>query len=175
MAGILRVIAENLARRRATVRLPGRVPPPAGYRGRVTMNPSRCMACGICAYVCVSDAITVSARAAVYSWTYEPGRCTFCSRCVDHCPGPALTMEAEPLPPYEKAGQLGECHLVALPPCPDCGRPTRPVTEEFTRRALDEASEDTRERLRLCERCRRRRLQRSLITAAFDGSPEEGR
>ncbi len=58
MLGILKVIAGNAASAPATVRLPEHVPAPARFRGRVAIDPARCVACGTCAYVCVSDAIT---------------------------------------------------------------------------------------------------------------------
>lgn len=175
MPAILRVIADNLAGGRVTVRLPGRVPPPPGYRGRVRIDPSRCVACGVCAYVCVSDAITGETGAAAYAWTYDPARCTFCGRCVDRCPGVALRQEAEPLPACPRPGDLAERQVVTFPTCPECGTTSRPITEELVRRAFDTPNDDTRDRLRLCERCRRRRLQRSLVVSTFDAGREEVR
>ncbi len=175
MAGILRVIGENLAGGRVTIRLPGRVPAPPGYRGAVVIDPSRCLVCGVCAYVCVSEAISGEAGAAAYLWTYDPGRCTFCGRCVDHCSGAALYMRHEPLPAYMARGELAHHEAVAFPACPECGARSRPVTEILVSRAFDAPTDATRDLLRLCERCRRRRLQRSLSAAAFGSQQEDGR
>lgn len=173
MQQILHIIGANLTKKPATVRLPESVPSPPGYRGQVILDPTHCLACGICGYVCVSDAITGADEGSGYAWAYEPGRCTFCARCLDHCPGRALSMSAEPLSPYARLGELGVWRLVAFPACPDCGASTRPVTDELISRAFDQIKEDTRALVRLCERCRRRRLQRSLFIAAAEGQRKE--
>jgi hypothetical protein len=165
---ILRVMNHNVAEGPVTVRLPASVSSPSGYRGSVALDPSRCLACRVCAYVCVSAAITAAEDGTAYAWAYEPARCTFCARCLERCPGAALTMAAEPLPPYLQVGQLAVRHQVPFPACPDCGTPTRPVTQELMHRAFAQVKEDAQELLRRCERCRRRRLQQSLL--AIDGS-----
>jgi len=169
---ILRVINDNVAKGPATVRLPASVPSPGGYRGPVVLDPLRCLACGVCAYVCVTGAISGSENGRACAWSYEPGRCTFCGRCLERCPGAALTMAANPLPPYTRLGELEVQHLIPFPVCPDCGVPVRPVTEELIRHAFEHIKEDTRELIRRCERCRRRRLQRSLL-AALAGESEK--
>jgi Fe-S-cluster-containing hydrogenase component 2 len=165
---MLWLIAGNLADGPATVRLPDSVPPPSRYRGRVILDPSRCLACRICAYVCVSDAITGAEEDAAYAWAYEPGRCTFCARCLDRCPGDALVMASEAPPAYFRLGELGVRHLVPFPVCPECGAPVRPVSEELLGRAFEHLTDDIRDLARRCERCRRRRLQRSLTVTAFE-------
>ena len=58
MFRILEVIAGNVLHGPGTIRLPGSVPCPPEFRGAVTHDPALCLACGICSYVCVSDAIT---------------------------------------------------------------------------------------------------------------------
>ena len=90
MPKILRVIARNLKQGPATIRLPGSVPVPDGFRGRVKIDPRHCLACGMCSYVCVTQAITGSNSPAAFQWAYDPGRCTFCARCLERCPGSAL-------------------------------------------------------------------------------------
>jgi formate hydrogenlyase subunit 6/NADH:ubiquinone oxidoreductase subunit I len=162
---ILRVINGNLVEGPATVRLPASVPSPAGYRGPVVLDPARCLACRICAYVCVTAAITGAEEGAAYAWTYDPGRCTFCARCLERCPGAALTMLAEPSPAYTRVGELEVLYMIPFPACPDCGAPVRRVTDELLGRAFEQVTEETRELMRRCERCRRRRLQQSLLAA----------
>lgn len=168
MFKILKIIAGNVVGGPATVALPGSVPSPAWFRGAVTLNPAKCIACGMCSYVCVSNAITGSEETAAYAWAYEPGRCTFCARCVERCPGRALSMAPDPAPSYEHPGELSVEHLVEFQPCPECGKPVRPATEELLGRAFDHIKEETRELMRLCERCRRRKLQRNLFAGAFE-------
>jgi formate hydrogenlyase subunit 6/NADH:ubiquinone oxidoreductase subunit I len=172
---ILRLIAGNLGRGPATIRLPGSVPVPPGFRGRVLLEPARCLACGLCAYVCVSDAITGREDGGGgYGWEYDPGRCAFCARCVDHCPGHALAMASEPTRPYLEPGELAVRERIAFPPCPDCGAPARPATPQLLGLAFEHPTEHTRELVRRCERCRRRRQQRGLAAAAGISPAGEG-
>jgi formate hydrogenlyase subunit 6/NADH:ubiquinone oxidoreductase subunit I len=170
---ILQVIRDNLSRPPATVRLPGAVPTPAGFHGPVLHDPSRCVACGLCAYVCVSDAILAGDRDGGFAWEYDPGRCAFCARCVERCPGHALRMDGRPAPAYTRPGELAVRHQVPFPSCPDCGAAARPATEELLKLAFDDVTTETRELLRRCERCRRRRVQRSLAAVAGE-APKEG-
>lgn len=173
MFDILRVIGQNAVSAPATVRLPGSVPAPAGFRGRVLMDPSRCLACGVCAYVCVSSAISGREVDGGYAWAYEPGRCAFCARCAERCPGRALSMEGSAAPAYTRPGELGAEVRVAFPLCPDCGAPRRPATEELLGRAYAQVGEEVRELARRCERCRRRALQRRLAASAGLSSAAE--
>lgn len=174
MLRILQVIAGNAASAPATVRLPDHVPAPARFRGRVLLEPARCVACGTCAYVCVSNAITGAELGAAYGWTYEPGRCAFCARCVDHCVGGALSMEEAAAPVYTRPGELRVEVRVPFPACVSCGAPTRPVTEALLRRAYAQVGGEARELARRCERCRRREVQRALGAGAGLAPAREG-
>ncbi len=174
MFRILDVIAGNLRSDRATVRLPDQVPAPARFRGQVRLDASRCVACGTCAYVCVSGAITGADAAGGYAWAYEPGRCAFCARCLDHCIGGALSMEERAAPAYVRPGELRLEVTVPFPACVSCGAPTRPAPDVFLRRAFAQVGPETRELMKRCERCRRREVQRGMagarVSAAAPGA-----
>jgi formate hydrogenlyase subunit 6/NADH:ubiquinone oxidoreductase subunit I len=58
MFEILHIIGKNVTEKPETIRLPYRPPPPAGFRGLVLLDPQRCIGCGLCAYVCVSESVT---------------------------------------------------------------------------------------------------------------------
>ena len=135
-------------------------------RGMVRMDPCRCLACGICSYVCVSAAITAVEKQDTYEWRYEPGRCTFCARCAERCPGRALTMAPEPPPSYTSRDQLTLETSVPFQACPGCGKPNRNVTEEWLGTAFGLADDAARNSMRLCPDCRRRRTQSALKVAA---------
>ncbi|BDU72803.1 4Fe-4S dicluster domain-containing protein [Mesoterricola silvestris] len=162
MFHILRRLAGNLAQGPVSLRFPAEVPPPAGLRGLVRIDPGRCLACGICSYVCVSNAITGAESQGAYAWAYEPGRCTFCGRCEDHCPGSALSMDPQAPPSYTTPGELARTATVAFPACPVCGEPNPHVTEEWIGKAFGAPNGETRELLRLCVRCRRRRIAQGM-------------
>lgn len=155
--GILRVIADNLRSAPAAVPLPEQVPAPAGFHGRVLLDASRCIGCGMCAYVCVSNAIVGKDHGAHYQWQYDGGACAFCGRCVERCPAGALSQAAEPAPSYERSGGLVARHVVRFAPCPGCGEPTRQLPAERLAAAYPALDDTQRELLAQCERCRRRR------------------
>jgi len=166
MAKILQVIANNLKHGPATVRLPGSVPVPEGFRGRVRIDPAHCLACGMCSYVCVSNAITGLNGPAAFQWAYDPGRCTFCARCMERCPGSALSMECAPAPIYRKRGDLRVSFDIALPACPECGAPNRPVTSNLVDLAFGETiTDELRAVMKLCPTCRRRRMSSAFAEA----------
>jgi len=166
MPKILRVIARNLKQGPATIRLPGSVPVPNGFRGRVKIDPAHCLACGMCSYVCVSQAITGSNSPAAFQWAYDPGRCTFCARCLERCPGSALSMECAAAPIYRKRGDLRVSFDIALPACPECGAPNRPVTSNLVDLAFGETiTDEIRAMMNLCPSCRRRRMSNAFAQA----------
>jgi Fe-S-cluster-containing hydrogenase component 2 len=171
---ILQVIAGNAASPPATVRLPGAVPVPPGFRGRVVLDARACLACGTCAYVCVSGAITGAEVEGGYGWAYEPGRCAFCARCLDHCIGGALSMERAAAPAYTRPGELRSEVRVPFPPCPACGALTRPATEAFLARAFAQVGPETRALARRCERCRRREVQRGVAAGVLGQAGRDG-
>lgn len=166
---ILNLIAANLQQGPETVRFPESVAPLRGYRGLVQIDTTRCVACGVCAYVCPSTAITVSARIDHCDWSYDPGRCTFCGRCADLCLGDALSMEETPAPAYTTPGALARLHTVPYPACPECGKPARPINREILAHILPGITEEVEVRSRLCERCRLRRSQRAVARGISAG------
>lgn len=172
MMRILQLIAGNLLDGPSSIPLPETVTVPGRFRGRVELDPRRCIGCGLCEYVCVSGAITVTPKNHGCNWSYDPGRCAFCARCLERCPAGALTMTAKPLPAYGTPGQLEATQVVSFPPCPECGTPTRPAPERLMRLAFEDLQENTLELAQHCERCRRRRLQRNLSALPAESSKE---
>lgn len=65
-------------------------------RGRVTIDPSRCISCGMCMKKCPSGAICV--RKEEKSWSIDRLKCIVCNCCVEVCPAHCLTMETEYTP-----------------------------------------------------------------------------
>ena len=171
---ILTLISRNLRRGPGTLRYPERAAPGAEFRGLVRNDTVRCIACGICDYVCVSGAIVVTGHDDRCDWTYDPGRCTFCGRCVDLCPGEALSQDGDRAPTYARSGDLAQGEQITYPACPECGLPARPYNERLLMIAHDDISPEFRERIKLCERCRRRRSQ-TVLTKGLGGAADTER
>lgn len=165
MTNILTLLAANLGSSPVTVRYPNRPKAAENYRGLVRMDPERCIACGICEYVCVSASITVNRQPDHSDWSYDPGRCTFCGRCVRYCPVEALSQSGEKPPTYSSAGALDVSNRVDYPLCTSCGEPTLPFSETVLTTAFGEITEALRERTHLCKRCRTREAQEAVKTS----------
>jgi formate hydrogenlyase subunit 6/NADH:ubiquinone oxidoreductase subunit I len=76
------------------------------YRGLIVNDPTRCVGCGQCAYVCPSAAIEVKRSGDTYSWTYDAAKCAFCGRCIERCKPHSLTMESQLPPLYSRPDEL---------------------------------------------------------------------
>jgi ferredoxin len=172
---ILRILTNNFLHKPITLRLPEAVPEPNGYRGPVKINEKNCICCGICGYVCISNAVLVIQHDDGCEWEYHPGRCTFCGKCADSCPGDALSMGVKSAASYSHPEELNEIHRIPYPLCPECGRPTPPVREPMLIRAFKEMTEQIRSRGLLCQRCRLRRAQKDLWATAGRAIPPEGK
>lgn len=169
MFDILHIIGKNVAQGPGTISLPHKPPPPIGFRGLVLFDPERCIGCGLCSYVCVSESITGAANEAEYHWQYEPGRCTFCARCVERCPAEALRMSPDAPPVYSQPGELSTKRTVAFPKCTLCGTPKRPAPETLLQWAAANVDDHARELYGLCESCRRLHYQTVMKAMIREG------
>lgn len=98
-------------------------PPAEGFRGKVEVDPEKCVGCGGCANVCTPRAIVVSdpsQETRVLEFFLE--RCTYCGRCAEVCPEEAITVTQE----FETAtNDTQDLHIkvdVYMGSCQRCGR-----------------------------------------------------
>jgi len=91
---ILKDITRNLFMGPVTRKYPYEVRPPfPGERGRLVIDESTCIYCGICAKKCPSNAIAV-ARKPNQEWKFERFRCILCGSCIEHCPKKCLSFQS---------------------------------------------------------------------------------
>ena len=171
---ILNLISGNAMQGPQSLRFPARHTPTPHYRGNAVMDPEKCVTCGICAYVCVSAAIELTASETSCDWTYDPARCTYCGRCVDHCPVSALSQAPDQGPAYGRPGELAETITVVYPTCPECGKPALPFNADLLGTAFTAVSAELHERGHLCDRCRRKATV-SALKKGFGGASETER
>jgi ferredoxin len=152
VASIFTLINENAWHHGNTLRFPEQAKLVIEYRGVVRMDPSKCIACTICDYVCPSSAITATRYEDHMDWEYDISRCTFCGRCVRTCPGEALSQDAER--PHAYSVPHADFHAIPFPTCTECGRPMPAFNEAMMQRAFGNVTDKLRERVQVCDRCR---------------------
>ncbi|MFB3880866.1 MAG: 4Fe-4S binding protein [Armatimonadota bacterium] len=104
-------------------------PPAAGFRGRLSVDPEKCIGCGGCANVCTPRAIVVTdpeQERRVIEFFLE--RCTYCARCAEVCREKAITLTEQ----FETAtNDVNDLHVkveVFMGSCQRCGRCFEPTT-----------------------------------------------
>ena len=92
MFEMLTNILRNLGSKPATRKYPYEKREPfKDTRGKVGIDVSKCIFCGICARKCPSDAITVNKNEK--SWEIDPFKCIICGECAQVCPKKCVNME----------------------------------------------------------------------------------
>ncbi|TAJ44741.1 4Fe-4S binding protein [Methanofollis fontis] len=92
-----KTVVKSVIRGPATIRYPAEPAKKTPIsRGHVTIDPSRCISCGMCMRKCPADAICVVREEK--TWEIDRLRCHVCNCCVEVCPVHCLTMETEYTP-----------------------------------------------------------------------------
>jgi formate hydrogenlyase subunit 6/NADH:ubiquinone oxidoreductase subunit I len=98
MSNLLGNIFRSVTRGPATRRYPfERRAAPGGARGRLEMEISTCIFCGLCQRRCPANAIAVAREPK--SWTCDPYACILCGACIEACPKDCLRFDKEHRPP----------------------------------------------------------------------------
>ncbi len=106
-------------------------PPDENFRGKLDLDPARCIGCGACANACPAHLIRLTDAGEMRTLFFELGRCTFCAACRDVCPEKAVTLTQQFELSTTSTADLDirlELHLVL---CRECGAVVN------TRRAIE--------------------------------------
>ena len=68
---------------------------PEGFRGKIDIDETKCIACGGCANVCPSRLIRFYDNNIETRMEFILDRCTYCGRCAEVCPEEAIQMTLE--------------------------------------------------------------------------------
>lgn len=73
---------------------------PKGYRGKISYDPEKCIACGMCIKVCSPGAITMTKgekndEGQLIEMKFNLNSCTFCQMCADFCPRGAIELTTQ--------------------------------------------------------------------------------
>ena len=64
--------------------------------GQISIDPERCVDCGICSSVCPSGAL--QSVAPTWQLQFDAQRCLVCEQCIPACPFEAIALVLNPLP-----------------------------------------------------------------------------
>jgi len=64
--------------------------------GQISIDPERCVDCGICSSVCPSGAL--QSAAPTWQLQFDAQRCLVCEQCIPACPFEAIALVLNPLP-----------------------------------------------------------------------------
>ena len=64
--------------------------------GQISIDPERCVDCGICSSVCPSGAL--QSTAPTWQLHFDAQRCLVCEQCIPACPFEAIALVLNPLP-----------------------------------------------------------------------------
>jgi len=133
----------------------------AEFRGKISIDASKCMGCGACANTCPPNALILSRRDNTIILNYFIGRCIFCGRCAEVCPVGAITVTHE----FELASMstrdLNESLVHQVEKCSGCGGGLG-----ATRRMLQYVilhSPTAENYVHLCPNCRKKRFINALV------------
>ena len=135
-------------------------PPAPGYRGRVRIDPEKCVACGTCARVCPTGAIVLVSEGDEIRVEVLYGKCTLCGECIESCPYEAMSMVEEfehfSSDPQARVSEVS----LKLKRCRLCGGPiaSSKLMDEIVAKLEEEGLKEAVALLDLCPACREKLL-----------------
>jgi hydrogenase-4 component H len=97
-------------------------PPGKGFRGKIKLDPDRCIGCGGCANVCPPALIRIRDEGCRRFIERDLYRCIYCARCVDVCPEKALSFSPEYMLSTDRKEDLFISQELDMGTCQRCGR-----------------------------------------------------
>jgi formate hydrogenlyase subunit 6/NADH:ubiquinone oxidoreductase subunit I len=89
-------LLRSLGKKPVTLRYPfERLPPVEMLRGKVNIDMSKCVGCGLCVRDCPTFALEMVGKGPTCDLVYYLDRCAFCGQCEESCPREAIQLTAE--------------------------------------------------------------------------------
>ena len=142
MLRFLKVLANNLKKGPAVDAFPAQEAwTPDRFRGRVTMDPEKCVGCGICRHVCAGRAIRIEPTedGKGYNFTIWHNTCALCGMCRHFCPTRAITMTTDwhNAHTQDQTFDWAEHRFVSYLHCSSCGASMRMLPPDLAARTVE--------------------------------------
>jgi hydrogenase-4 component H len=112
------------------------MPAPKRFRGRPTIDGSKCLGCGACAAVCPPRLILMHDQEGRRTVELNYSRCTYCARCQEICPVGAMTCTEDFELATNNRGNFSVAVELETVPCRDCSTPF--MTQRMLKKMIDE-------------------------------------
>ncbi len=161
MAGFLNVLLRNIISGPSTDPFPfGETFSPKSIRGRIRIDPERCLGCGMCRHVCVAGAINITKTENDWTITIWQDSCCLCRSCVTFCPMHAMSIDPDWHSAHAEEDKFKriEQHTIEYQPCAGCGKSMRVISLERAKELYAQDANINPEEIRhLCRSCRQLR------------------
>jgi len=137
---------------------------PASYRGKLVIDPQRCVGCSTCAKVCVSGAIKLTEQDEGVEVIVWHAKCVVCGLCAYYCPTEAMTMsnDWQLSHPNEKKYAIADAIVAKYRVCVDCEERLMVPQEDLVSASIIGHVRSTQNDEPRCEQCRRIRKARQI-------------
>ncbi len=156
----LKVLAKNVLQGPSTDPFPlGETFTPERFRGKVSLDPDKCMGCGICRHVCAAGAINITVRSdqSGYDFSVWHNSCCLCGQCRHFCPMKAITLSNDWHNAHEQSQKFTwiEKKFVPYTRCVECGATMRQIPLEMAKKIYVHNTDiDPEHVIQICPSCR---------------------
>ncbi|GAQ94809.1 hydrogenase-4 component H [Thermodesulfovibrio aggregans] len=133
------------------------VTPPENLRGRLEVDPNKCIGCGNCVRTCPSRLISIETHEDEKIVMFSSGRCIYCGRCAAACPEKAIRITHEYELATDNKKDLEIVIKIKMVRCIVCGKPFTSwnmLNKQIER--LQDKSEEQINKLKICAECKRK-------------------
>ncbi|MDI1472559.1 MAG: 4Fe-4S binding protein [Thermodesulfovibrio sp.] len=131
--------------------------PPENLRGRLKVDPNKCIGCGNCVRTCPSRLIEIQDKEDEKIVLFYSGRCIYCGRCATACPEKAIRITHEFELATDNKQDLDIVIKIKMVKCSICGKPF--ITLNMLNKQIERLQNKTEEqinKLKICSECRRK-------------------
>lgn len=133
------------------------VSPPENLRGRLEVDPNRCIGCGSCVRACPSRLISIENLEEERVVKFSAGRCIYCGRCAQVCPEKAVKITHEFELATDNKSDLEILIKIKMIKCIICGKAftsLNMLNKQLEKLKLQ--SEDEIKKLKICSECKKK-------------------